>query len=279
MIVYRLLRIVIHLLLGVSTCAAVFPWVSPIGRERRIQRWSRQLLAICRVEVELVDQAGARLAPRALIVANHVSWLDIFVINALQPCRFVAKSDIRDWPVIGWLSHKAGTIFISRGNRRDVRRIFEGLVISIHAGERVAFFPEGTTSLQGQLLPFHANLFEAAIDAAVPVQPHALRYVDAAGRHHPAVEFVGDMSFAQSIMLIVRGERISAQLLVLPAIETAGLLRRQLAQDAWQAVAQALALPAADVVLDVANEITCCPASDIADNSPAASCGLPDTPH
>ncbi len=102
-----------------------------------------------------------------------------------QPCRFVAKSDIRDWPLIGWLCDKAGTVFIARGKQRDVRRIYQGLVTSIRAGERIAFFPEGTTVGQGTLLPFHANLFEAAIDA-VPVQPYALRYVDQDGRLHGA---------------------------------------------------------------------------------------------
>ena len=239
MIAYHLLRVCIHLVAGLLTCAVVFPFIDGGGRDRRIRRWSQQLLKICGVQVE-VNDSTASVVPGAVVVANHVSWLDIFVINAIQPCRFVAKSDIRDWPVVGWLCHQVGTIFIARGNRRDVRRIFKGLVASIHAGERVAFFPEGTTAAQGTLLPFHANLFEAAIDAAVPIQPCALRYLDAAGRHHPAVEFIGDMTFVQSMVAILKTRNISAQLQLLPAIDVNGAHRRELAAETRQAVAQAL---------------------------------------
>jgi 1-acyl-sn-glycerol-3-phosphate acyltransferase len=242
MIVYRFLRIVLHLLAGVCTCALVFPLIDTAARRCRIQRWSGQLLGICGVQVE-ISQAASFLPPRALIVANHISWLDIFVINTLQPCRFVAKSDIRSWPLLGWLSQQAGTVFLTRGERRDVRRIFKDLVASIHAGERVAFFPEGTTGAQGEVLPFHANLFEAAIDAKVPVQPYALRYVDACGTHHPAVEFVGDTSFLQSLVAVLKAGPITAQLLLLAPIETDGAHRRELAATSRQAVAQALGLP------------------------------------
>jgi 1-acyl-sn-glycerol-3-phosphate acyltransferase len=241
MIVYRFLRIVLHLLIGVCTCALVFPLLDWAGRTRRIQRWSCQLLYICGVHIEISQVAGGQPL-RALIVANHISWLDIFVINTLQPCRFVAKSEIRSWPLLGWLSQQAGTVFLTRGERRDVRRIFKDLVASIHAGERVAFFPEGTTGAQGELLPFHANLFEAAIDAKVPVQPYALRYVDACGAPHPAVVFVGDTSFMQSLVAVMKAGPITAQLLLLAPIETDGAHRRELAVASRQAVAQALGL-------------------------------------
>ncbi len=237
---YRLLRICIHLFVGLWTSALVFPWIDSAGRERRIKCWSSQLIAICGVRVEIRYDAGATPAPKALIVANHVSWLDIFVINSLHPCRFVAKSDIRDWPLLGWLSAQAGTIFITRGRVRDVRRIFEGLVASIHAGEHVAFFPEGTTAPQGKILPFHANLFEAAIDANVPVQPYAVRYVDVQGNLHEAADFIGDMTFVQSMITISRARHITAQLILLPVIETAGAHRRDLADAARRSIVAAL---------------------------------------
>jgi 1-acyl-sn-glycerol-3-phosphate acyltransferase len=189
--------------------------------------------------VRLVVKGTISNSP-ALIVSNHISWLDIFAVNTCRPCRFVAKSDIRDWPLLGWLCDRAGTIFIARGRQRDVRRIFQGLVQSIHAGERVAFFPEGTTSLQGTVLPFHPNLFEAAIDAAVPVQPYALRYLDRTGRPHPAVEYVGDTTFVQSLLMILRHRDITAELMVLPAIPSSGAHRRELAAAAHDAIAGAL---------------------------------------
>lgn len=234
----HLIRVVLHLLQGLATCALVFPLAGPSLRERCIRSWSAKLLGICGVRLSV---AGVVSDAPALIVCNHVSWLDIFAINSLRPCRFVAKSDIRDWPLVGWLCERSGTIFIARGRQRDVRRIFQGLVDSIHAGERVAFFPEGTVSLQGTVLPFHANLFEAAIDADVPVQPYALRYLDRHGRPHPAVDYVGDTTFVQSMLTILRHRDIRAELLLLPTLPSAGAHRRELAAAAHDAIAGALA--------------------------------------
>jgi 1-acyl-sn-glycerol-3-phosphate acyltransferase len=241
MTAYRLLRVVLHLIAGLLTCALIFPWIDVAGREARIHRWSVKLLAICGVKVEISRNGDAQPVPRALVVANHVSWLDIFVINSLQPCRFVAKSDIRDWPLIGWLCEKTGTIFISRGRVRDVRRIYEGLVASLQAGKPVAFFPEGTTAAQGTLLPFHANLFEAAIEAQVPIQPYAVRYVDAHGNLHTAADFVGDMTFVQSMLTIFKSGGMTARLVALPTIPVNGTPhRRELAATARQSIAEAL---------------------------------------
>ena len=252
MIAYRILRVVCHLLVGLWTCAVIFPFTDAAGRAWRIGHWSAGLMAICRIRVDIRRRPGVAIAARALIVANHVSWLDIFLINSMQPCRFVAKSDIRDWPLIGWLCDKAGTIFISRGRMRDVRKIYQNLVTSIHAGEHIAFFPEGTTSAQGTILPFHANLFEAAVDAQVPIQPYAVRYVDANGRAHSAVEYIGDTSFADSLLLILRSKGITAQLTPLPVIATEGMHRRELAQLARQAIAAELGCELAVPVVDKA---------------------------
>lgn len=237
---YAVARLLAHLVAGLCTSAFVFPLTDAAGRERRIRRWSARLLAICGVTVRINHNGNTGELPHALIVANHVSWLDIFVLNSIQPCRFVAKSDIRSWPLIGWLCEQAGTIFIARGRQRDVRRIYEGLVSSLLAGERVAFFPEGTTAPQGTILPFHASLFEAAIEARVPVQPCALRYLDNAGRPHAAADFVGDMTLVQSIAAILRSGGMTAELDLLPLIGTHGAHRRESAAAARQAIASAL---------------------------------------
>ncbi|MES3025125.1 MAG: lysophospholipid acyltransferase family protein [Pseudomonadota bacterium] len=221
-----------------ATCALLFPWAGPARWDRYVQRWSRQLLGLCRVT--LAPVAGVPALTRTMVVANHVSWLDIFVINALHPSHFVAKSEIRDWPALGWLASRAGTIFIARGSRRELRHIFKSLVGALERGERIALFPEGTTAAQGALLPFHANLFEAAIDAGVPVQPYALRYLDAGGALHPAVEFLGEMTFAQSLEAILSGGAIEAQLTRLPAIESVDAHRRELALATRGAIARAL---------------------------------------
>ncbi len=233
-------RLVLHLFVGLWKCAVLFPWLGSAAREQRVQRWSQQLIAICGVELVLRNDAGAEAVSPGLIISNHVSWLDIFVINSVHPCYFVAKSDIRGWPLIGWLCDKAGTIFIARGRQRDVRRIYAGLVRSIHDGDRVAFFPEGTTAAQGTVLPFHANLFEAAIEAQVPVQPYALRYLDDDGALHTAADFIGDMSFAESVTVILRSRKLTAELIRLPAIDSDGAHRRELAQASYVAIKKSL---------------------------------------
>lgn len=241
MTVIRLLRVLLHLFRGLATCALVFPFIDDAGRRARVGAWSVRLLGLCGVQVRIEHYRGAQPAPRALMVSNHVSWLDIFVINSLHPTRFVAKADIRGWPLIGWLCEKTGTIFISRGKLRDVRRIYQGLVTSLHAGEHVAFFPEGTTAAQGSLLPFHANLFEAAIEAEVPVQPYAVRYLDRNGKLHPAADFVGDMTFVQSMFAVLDAGGMTAELTVLPVIDTgAASHRRDLAEAARDAIAAVL---------------------------------------
>ena len=238
-LVVRLLRVFLHLLVGLVVCAVVFPWSGADRRNASVRRWSRRLLGICGVSLE--PQRGEVALAHALVVANHVSWLDIFVINALYPCRFVAKAEIRAWPVLGYLVAQAGTVFIARGNRRDLRRAFKGLVHSLQQGERVAFFPEGTTAAQGVLLPFHANLFEAAIDAGVMVQPYAIEYLDANGALHPAVDYSGEITFAASMVAILSGTAVRARLVCLPALDARGAHRRVLAAGAAEAVAAALA--------------------------------------
>jgi 1-acyl-sn-glycerol-3-phosphate acyltransferase len=237
---WRLVRLVLHLLQGLAACALVFPWAGVALRERLVRGWSARLLRICRVEVERQDCAEP--LQHALIVSNHISWLDIFVINAVHPCRFVAKAEIRAWPVLGWLAAQAGTVFIARGNRRDLRHIFKGLVDALAQRQRVAFFPEGTTASQGSLLSFHANLFEAAIDARVPVQPYALAYVDREGGWHAAVDYLGDTTFVDSIFRIIVGEPVVARLGCLAPISAEGAHRRELARAAHDAIAEALGI-------------------------------------
>ena len=235
---YRLLRLLLHFLSALLASATIFPLFSADQRQRYIQRWSASLLAICGVTVRVSKRH--EIAPNALIVANHLSWLDIYLINSVSPSRFIAKASVRNWPLIGWLSEKAGTVFIARGSSRDLRKIFQNLVVHLKTGERFSFFPEGTTAAQGQLLPFHANLFEAAIEAGTPVQPYALRYLNAVGGLHAAIDFSGDTRFLESVFAVLKARHINAELIILPPLETAGAHRRSLALAARQAVALAL---------------------------------------
>ncbi|MES2742410.1 MAG: lysophospholipid acyltransferase family protein [Pseudomonadota bacterium] len=239
---WRLARIVAHVFLGMLICGAVFPWAGPQRHDALVRRWSRRLLGLC--NVRLATTGAAPLA-HAMVVANHVSWLDIFVINSVYPCRFVAKAEIRAWPMLGWLAAGAGTVFIARGDRRGLRHLFTGLVDKLRSGERIAFFPEGTTAAHGTLLPFHPNLFEAAIDAGVPVQPLALAYADPLGAVPAALDFTGDTSVQQSVLAILGGPPVTASVAFLAPLTSVDAHRRDLAAAARQAVAAALGMSTA----------------------------------
>ena len=248
MFVWRLIRVIFQILKGLAICAFIMPGACSTQRQQLIKRWSSQLLLICRVRTEIIDIDGHPVVhvdvphdtKHNLVVANHVSWLDIFAIDSMEPCRFVAKSDIREWPVLGYIARSVDTVFIARGKPRDVRNAFHNLVESLRAGERVAFFPEGTTCAQGNILPFHANLFEAAIDAGVPVQPIALRYLDPAGKLYAGANFIDDMGFLESLLIILKGPVIRAQLIVLPSIPSDFMNRRVLASTTHDQIANAL---------------------------------------
>ncbi len=135
-----------------------------------------------------------------MLVANHISWLDIPALHALQFCRFVAKADLRHWPVIGMMASRAGTLFIERESRRDAMRVVHHMAESLRAGDVLAVFPEGTTSDGTGLLPFHANLFQSAISAGAPVQPVLIHYVDTqSGQQSFAPNFVGGEFFLVSV--------------------------------------------------------------------------------
>jgi 1-acyl-sn-glycerol-3-phosphate acyltransferase len=173
-----------------------------------------------------------------LLVANHLSWLDILVVHAARHCRFVAKSDVRHWPLIGPLATGAGTLYIERDKRRDALRVVHHMAESLRAGEIVAVFPEGTTGDGTQVLPFHANLFQAALSADAPVQPVALRYVDAAtGKDSPGPLYLGDETLVASLWRTLNSPRIVAEIRFGQPQAAQGRDRRRWSHDLRAAVA------------------------------------------
>ncbi|MBY0466749.1 MAG: 1-acyl-sn-glycerol-3-phosphate acyltransferase [Burkholderiales bacterium] len=147
-----------------------------------------------------------------LVVSNHVSWLDILVINAVSPARFVSKSDVKHWPLLGELISAAGTLFIERDKRRDAMRVVHHMADSLREGDVVAVFPEGTTGSGQTLLPFHANLLQAAISTDSPVKPVALTYLDSAtGLPSAAPVYVGDTSLLASIWRTLNATGVQAR--------------------------------------------------------------------
>jgi 1-acyl-sn-glycerol-3-phosphate acyltransferase len=178
-----------------------------------------------------------------MIAANHVSWADIFVIASLRHTRFVAKSEIRDWPLAGWLAQKSGTIFIRRARRHDTARINEVVHEALGEGECVGLFPEGTTTEGDRLLKFHSSLFEPAVANRARIYPAAVRYESPDGSPLRAVAYVGDLSFAQSLGLVIRTRETIARLAFAPPIATDGLTRQEAAAEAHRRVASLLGLP------------------------------------
>lgn len=230
----RLLAVLAHILCGLLICTLAFPWMGQPRRLACVKRWSAQLLRIFRVSVELAP--GSACATDGLWVANHVSWIDVFVINAVFPARFVAKSEVRRWPLVGILSARAGTMFVTRTERRGLRDTVAALAAALENGERVVVFPEGTSSAQGAMQPFRANLFEAAVAARVAIQPVAIRYLDPDGRPHGAVEYIGDTSLVESIMALLSGKPVSAYLATMTSFPSYGSHRRELAERAHDAI-------------------------------------------
>lgn len=238
--VFRLARFGLHLLWGVATVAAVYPWIDLRLRRALKRRWSRQLLETLGVRLK-VSAGGTALPAPALVVSNHVSWLDIFAINALTPAAFVSKDDVRHWPLIGWLCAHTETIFLERGSRAAAQRTRETMIEHLHADVHVAVFPEGTTTGGDRVLPFHAALFQSAIDAATPVIPLALRYADGHGNPSRAPAYDGEITMWQCLRAIARAGGLTADLRVLEAIETRKTGRRELSAHCHAAIAWHLA--------------------------------------
>lgn len=166
-----------------------------------------------------------------LLLANHVSWLDIAALHAAVPhARFVSKADVLHWPLLGWLVAGAGTLFIERERKRDALRVVHMMAEALQAGQTVAVFPEGTTGPGPELLPFHANLLQAAIATGTPIQPAVLRFADAAQRFSPSVEFVGDTTLLQSLWRVATARGLVAHVELLPSHGTRHADRRALAE-------------------------------------------------
>ena len=196
--VIKLARALLHILVGFFTILLVFPRLGSAQRQLRTQVWSLGMLRC--IGIKLIVKGQPALNGPLLLVANHMSWLDITALHAARFCRFVSKADIKKWPFIGMLASGIGTLFIERESRRDAMRVVHHMTASLQAGDVLGVFPEGTTSDGSGLLPFHANLFQAAIAANAPVQPVALQFMDTrTGLRNTAPNYVGDDTLVGSV--------------------------------------------------------------------------------
>lgn len=235
----RLGLLALHLLWGIALAGLAFPLLRPRQRDRVIMAWSRRILRVLGVRTQVA--APPSLPGGALLVCNHVSWLDVYLIYAAQRVHFVSKSEIRGWPVAGWLAHKSGTLFLERSRRTDTARVNTEMRSLMQDGAWVAVFPEGTTSDGRGLLRFLPSLLQPAVELKCPVVPAALRYRTLDGRYSAAPAYIDQMSLWQSLKRIIDAPGLVADLQFGAPIRPDGH-RRELATQAQQAVAGLLGL-------------------------------------
>jgi 1-acyl-sn-glycerol-3-phosphate acyltransferase len=240
--VYRYARVSLHVFQGIATTAFVFPMSGRPRRQVLIRRWSERLLRIMRVEARVQGLPPAGLPGNMLIVANHISWLDIFVLNTVQPARFIAKAELKRWPLVGLLIAGCGTLFIERERRRDAHRVNDDARNVLAAGDTIAIFPEGTTTDGTTLLPFHGSLLQPVIDAQGHLQPIAIRYLHRDGTYNNAPAYVGDTSFLSSFWRVLGERAMVVELILVPALAAHARHRRELSREAEQTIRGALGL-------------------------------------
>ena len=232
----------VHAAVGALILRLVFPRASPAKRRDLVGWWSAKVLRIAGVATRVEGTPPARGERGAMVAANHVSWLDVFAISGVRPTRFIAKSEIRDWPLAGWIVERAGTIFIHRERRRDTGRISERVREALAEGDCVGLFPEGATTEGDEMLKFHSSLFEPAVANGAHVHPCAIRYERADGTLCREVAYVGELSFMQSFGLVMRQRGVVVKLTFAAPIETAQRTRREVTALAEAEIASLLGL-------------------------------------
>lgn len=225
-------------------------WATAVAVARRSSRSRQQSIArelaaqtLRILNVRVHTRGALPQGTPVLLVANHVSWLDVYAINCLVRARFIAKREVRSWPLVGSMVDAFGTLFIRRGCPRDARRVVDQVTAALSRGERVVVFPEGTTTDGSSLGRFYPALFQAAIDAGAVVQPVAIRYRDAARQPSTAAAFIDDMTFMDSLHRITAEPEIHADLVFGPSWPASGRSRRELARASQEWVAATLGVP------------------------------------
>ncbi|MEY2660032.1 MAG: hypothetical protein RLZZ123_1204 [Pseudomonadota bacterium] len=228
---YRLLAVLLCLLRGAYTMWRRLGRWSEAEQSAAVQHWARGMLQALGVQLQVNGQA----APGPVLwVSNHIAWLDILVLHAVRHARFVAKSEVHHWPLIGPMAAGAGTLFIERASPRDALRVVHQLAEALTQGHTVAVFPEGTTSAGDTVLPFHANLLQAALVTQTPIQPALIRYTDPAGQMAAHVRYVGEDTLVASVWRVLCAPCTRATVYWAPAQSAQGRDRRAWAHDLRQ---------------------------------------------
>ncbi|SFK52397.1 lyso-ornithine lipid acyltransferase [Nitrosomonas aestuarii] len=238
--IIRFTFLILHVVSGIIQ-SIVYPYLSHSTQHRMMKSWANGILKILRIKVHYTGQLPSQNTQQVLFVANHVSWLDICLIMAVSPTQFVAKSEIRNWPVIGFLCRRVGTLFIERAKRSDTMRINQEIGNVLTAGKRVCIFPEGATSDGLRIHHFHASLLQSAVNTHAFLYPVAIRYLDSTGNICLDAAYT-DTSILASLRKILNQSCLEAILNFNDAILCEGKNRRELARLSEQAVASSLSL-------------------------------------
>ena len=239
---YRTARIFLHTIIGLIVASAILPLVNIPQKRSIIKWWCCGLLRAFHIQVRTFGSLPPADTQGVMFVANHVSWADIHALNSLIPLRFVAKSDIQHWPIFGYLVTKANTLFIDRSKRQQAGRIVETVSDSLKAGDNLCYFPEGTTSLGTQILPFKSSVLQAAINTNTQIWPVAIKYVNTDGGINTEMAYAGETSMIDSMKMVIAQKSAVVELHFLTPIQATGNDRRTLTDAAFQVIRAKLAL-------------------------------------
>ena len=254
----RALLFSLHVLAGVAIVLVIFPFTGQTTRNRINSAWSRALIALAgarvvgsgvTLEAQLQRDGIDPKTTGRLVLANHVSWMDIFAINAVLPSRFIAKAEIGKWPLLGVLVSRSGTLYIERGRRHAVAAMNATVREHLQLGEPIAVFADGTTTDGSELLRFHSTVVAPALDVGAEIWPVAIRYTER-DKRSDAAAFVGDMGLLTSLAHVLLADQLAVEVAVLPPIAGSDATdRHTVARAARQAIADKLGL-----VSEVANK-------------------------
>ncbi len=242
-LIWRVSLVLLHLAVGVGLTLLLGRRERSSGAYRHnpyvVSWWNERLLRILRVEVEVI---GHRPTAPALLVSNHVSWLDVPVIAALVHTNFLSKDEVRAWPVVGWLAATTGTLFIQRGSGQ-AGAVTRAIADRLAADGLLTLFPEGTTTDGSDVRPFFSRLFGAAIDTGSRVVPVGLRYhID--GRLDPLAPFIGDQTLVHNLIGVLKRRRTQVRVTFGTPIDMTGIDRKSAAETARRAIRTAIDAPA-----------------------------------
>lgn len=239
----RITRIILHTFYGVFLATFILPTVTNRQRNWIISYWSRRLVNMMNIQIKIEGIAPTHDLTSTMFVGNHISWLDIHVLNSIRAVRFIAKSEIRRWPVFGWLAKQTNTLFIERDQKKDALRVIDKASKSLTKGDCLCFFPEGTTTDGTELLTFKGSLIQAPINAKAKVWPFVIEYPNQQGQPNKAMAFAGDTTLLASIWQIVSLSQPQATITFLPKISPEGHERRGLTIAVRHAIATHLNMP------------------------------------